>query len=72
MGGVDEQKNVFLPFGSKRRSKRGNKKENLPGWEKKKGGGYIIAPSHNIQPDTSLENVYAYFEAIQRIWTIPL
>ncbi len=28
------------------------------------GGGYICAPSHNIQPDTPLENVLAMYEAI--------
>ncbi len=27
------------------------------------GKRYIIAPAHNIQPDTSVENVYAFFEA---------
>ncbi len=28
------------------------------------GGGYIVSPAHNIQPDTPLENVFAFFEAI--------
>ena len=28
-----------------------------------KNGGYIIGPAHNIQPDTSVENVLAFFEA---------
>ncbi len=28
-----------------------------------KGGGYILAPAHNIQDDTSIENVNAFFEA---------
>ena len=27
-----------------------------------KGGGYIFAPAHNIQPDTPLENVLAVYE----------
>lgn len=27
------------------------------------GGGYIIAPAHNIQDDTSVENIMAMFEA---------
>jgi uroporphyrinogen decarboxylase len=26
-------------------------------------GGYIVAPAHNIQPDTPVENVLAFFEA---------
>lgn len=28
------------------------------------GGGYILAPCHNIQPDTPLENVLAMYDAI--------
>lgn len=31
-----------------------------------KGGGFICAPSHNIQPDTPLENVLAMYEEIAR------
>lgn len=29
-----------------------------------KGGGYILAPCHNIQPDTPIENVLALYEAV--------
>ena len=29
-----------------------------------KDGGYIIAPAHNIQDDTPVENVLAFFEAV--------
>ena len=29
----------------------------------KQGGGYILAPTHNIQPDTSVENIIALYEA---------
>ncbi|HIQ21122.1 MAG TPA: hypothetical protein EYH34_07800 [Planctomycetes bacterium] len=29
-----------------------------------RGGGFVIAPCHNIQPDTPLENVLALYEAI--------
>lgn len=28
-----------------------------------KGGGYILAPAHNIQDDTPIENIVAFFEA---------
>jgi uroporphyrinogen decarboxylase len=28
-----------------------------------KNGGYIIAPAHNIQNDTPLENILAFFDA---------
>lgn len=27
-------------------------------------GGYILAPAHNIQPDTPTENIYAMYEAV--------
>lgn len=29
------------------------------------GGGYVLAPAHNIQPDTPLENIYAMYEAVK-------
>jgi uroporphyrinogen decarboxylase len=29
------------------------------------GGGYIVAPTHNIQPDIPPENVIAIYEAAQ-------
>jgi len=32
-----------------------------------KGGGYIVAPAHNIQDDTPVENVLAFFEAVKEI-----
>ncbi|MBK7713768.1 MAG: hypothetical protein IPJ37_24710 [Bacteroidales bacterium] len=28
-----------------------------------KDGGYIVSPAHNIQPDPSIENIMAFFEA---------
>ncbi len=31
------------------------------------GGGYIAAPAHNIQPDTSVENILAMFDAIKEL-----
>ncbi|MEN8116241.1 MAG: uroporphyrinogen decarboxylase family protein [Bacteroidota bacterium] len=31
-----------------------------------KNGGYIVAPAHNIQDDTSVENVMAFFEAAKQ------
>jgi len=30
------------------------------------GGGLILAPSHNIQPDTSLENIMAFYRASKK------
>jgi len=32
-----------------------------------KDGGYILAPAHNIQPDTPVENVLAMYEAVKEI-----
>lgn len=37
-----------------------------------KGGGYILAGAHNIQPDTSLENIYAIYNAVKKYGTYPL
>jgi uroporphyrinogen decarboxylase len=31
-----------------------------------RGGGYILAPSHNIQPDIPLENVLAVYETVAK------
>lgn len=30
------------------------------------GRHYIIAPAHNMQPDTPIENVFAFFEAVKK------
>jgi uroporphyrinogen decarboxylase len=35
------------------------------------GGGYILAPSHNIQPDTPLENVLAVYRAVAKRRGLP-
>lgn len=37
-----------------------------------RGGGYIFAPAHTIQPDTSLENIYAMYKAIKKFGNYPL
>ncbi len=31
-----------------------------------RGGGYVLAPCHQIQPDTPLENVLALYRAVAR------
>jgi len=31
-----------------------------------KGGGFIVAPAHNIQPDTPIENILAVYEEVGR------
>ena len=30
------------------------------------GGGYILGPSHNIQPDVPLQNILAFYEAAKQ------
>jgi uroporphyrinogen decarboxylase len=57
-GAIDIQN--LLPRGSPREIKKTVKdKIAILG----RGGGYIVAPAHNIQPDTPLENIFAFFEA---------
>lgn len=36
------------------------------------GGGLILAPAHNIQPDVPLENVLAFYEAAKRYGRYPI
>jgi uroporphyrinogen decarboxylase len=36
------------------------------------GGGFIIAPTHNIQPDTPVQNVIAFFEAVKENGKYPI
>ena len=33
-----------------------------------KDGGYIVAPAHNIQEDTPMENIIALFDAVKGLW----
>jgi uroporphyrinogen decarboxylase len=56
-GGLDTQST--LPFGSPQevRAEVRHRTATLG-----KAGGYIIAPSHNIQPDTPVENILAMYE----------
>ena len=57
-GGIDVQH--LLPYGSPQMIRDEVKRRiAILG----KDGGYIVAPAHNIQPDTSVENILAFFEA---------
>ena len=38
------------------------KRKNILG----RDGGYIVAPAHNIQDDTSVENIVAFFKAAKK------
>ena len=60
-GTVDEQR--VLPFGTVADVEREVKlRVETVGM----GGGLILAPSHNIQPDTSLENIIAFYRASRK------
>jgi uroporphyrinogen decarboxylase len=57
-GGIDIQQ--LLPFGSPEAIRNEVRRRiDILG----KDGGYIIAPAHNIQADTPVENILAFFEA---------
>jgi uroporphyrinogen decarboxylase len=66
-GGVDVQK--AMPYGSPEDVKEEVKARIAAAGN---GGGYILAPAHNIQPDTSLENIYAMYEAVKKYGVYPL
>ena len=59
-GGIDVQQ--ILPFATPERVKEEVKRIVATLGQ---GGGYILAPSHNIQADVPPENVLAMYEAIQ-------
>ncbi len=59
-GGIDIQK--LLPFGTPEEIKKVVKEKiDILG----RGGGYILAPAHNVQADTPVENILAMYEAIK-------
>jgi uroporphyrinogen decarboxylase len=61
-GAVENQE--VLPFGTPRQVRR----EVVECFETLgRGGGYICAPCHNIQPGTPVENILAMYDTIQEI-----
>jgi len=66
-GGVDEQE--VLPFGSPEEVEA---EVRLRIRQAGAGGGFILGPAHNIQPDTPLQNVRAFFRAAREHGTYPL
>jgi len=36
------------------------------------GGGLILAPAHNIQPEVPIENILAFYEAARRYGRYPI
>lgn len=59
-GGIDIQR--LLPFGTPDEIKK-RIKELIKIWGS--DGGWIAAPSHNIQPDTPVENIMAMYDTLQ-------
>jgi len=41
-------------------------------WASGKGGGYMVAPAHNIQPDTPLKNIYSMYESVKKYGSYPI
>jgi uroporphyrinogen decarboxylase len=66
-GAVDDQK--VMPFGSPADVEA---EVRLRIAQLAPGGGYILCPSHNIQPTTPAENVEAFYRAAERYRGYPL
>jgi uroporphyrinogen decarboxylase len=66
-GGVDDQE--VLPFGS---PEEVEKEVELRIGQLAPSGGYILCSSHNVQPTTPLENVYAFYRASKKYGGYPL
>jgi uroporphyrinogen decarboxylase len=62
-GGVDNQHT--LPYGTPDEV-RNEVRDNIRIFAGAKG--YIVAPCHNLQANTSTENVTALYEAVQKGW----
>jgi uroporphyrinogen decarboxylase len=60
-GAVDNQQT--LPFGTPEDVRR-EVADNIRIFGK--GNGYIVAPCHNIQPNTSSANIVALYEAVRQ------
>jgi len=66
-GGIDTQR--LLPFGTPKKIRQEVKRLiKILG----PGGGWIAAPSHNIEPETPPENIVAMFDALQEFGTYPI
>jgi len=66
-GGIDIQQ--LLPHGTPEQIKEGVRntiRQYGP------GGGYILGPSHNIEPDTPPENIVAMYDAAQEYGNYPI
>ena len=66
-GAVDDQ--MVMPFGSPAEVEA---EVRLRIAQLAPGGGYILCPSHNIQPTTPMKNVWAFYRAAERYRDYPL
>lgn len=66
-GGIDEQE--ILPYGSTKDVKEEVRKAIF---DLAPEGGYILAAAHNIQPDTSIENIFSIYEAVKEYGRYPI
>jgi uroporphyrinogen decarboxylase len=66
-GGIDEQ--WALPFGTAH-DVREEVERRIEAFAP--GGGYILAPAHNIQPDVPVDNILALFEAAKEYGRYPI
>jgi uroporphyrinogen decarboxylase len=66
-GGIDEQR--VLPFGSTLEVEA-EVKERIKAFGP--GGGYVVAPTHNIQPDVRPENILAFYKAVKKYGKYPI
>ncbi len=66
LGGVDVQQTMRGPVEGVRAEVR-QRIEELG-----RGGGYILAPSHNFGDDVPMENILAFFEAAREYGTYPI
>ena len=66
-GGIDAQ--YILPFGTPEEVRQRTRKyiQSLA-----PGGGFIVAPVHNVQGDVSPENLFAMREAVEEFGYYPI
>ena len=67
LGGIDLQR--LLPQGTVDEVKKGVK-ETIRAYAP--GGGYILGPAHNIEPDTPPQNIVAMYEAAREFGKYPI
>jgi uroporphyrinogen decarboxylase len=67
LGGVDSQHNMRVGTPEEVRAEVKQRIEQMG-----PGGGYILAPSHNIGDDVPLDNILTFFDAAKEYGKYPL